>query len=259
MSSSARSYVRGPSSPPPRRGGVDRGRGERGVTEHRGDGRERDAGRHRRDAVAVPKPPGARLRALDAGGAHERAHLAVCGLPGDGPQAPVRAPHAPLRAPHPVHELQGLHQVLRHRNGPPVGPAALQGRDPDLVRLEVHVARAKANRFGDPASGHREDPGEGLHGGLRMRARHGEEPLALWSRQVLSPARADELAHHRPSPNRPSDPERYISVWELTTTVCRPPLSRSVSPAITGGPRPSPVSKRDSGALRRSWTSCWSF
>ena len=68
------------------------------------------------------------------------------------------------------------------RNGPPVVRAALQGRDPDLVRLEVHVARAKAKRFGDPAPGHREGPGEGLHGGLRMRARHGEEPLALWSR-----------------------------------------------------------------------------
>ena len=90
--------------------------------------------------------------------------------------------------------------------------AALQGRDPDLVRLEVHVARAKAKRFGDPAPGHREGPGEGLHGGLRMRARHGEEALALWLRQVLAPARVDELAHHRSSPFRPSDPERYISV-----------------------------------------------
>ena len=150
------------------------------MPEHRGDGRERDAGRHRRDAVAVPKPPGARLRALDAGGAHERAHLAVRGLPGDGPQAPVRAPGAPLRAPHAVHELERLHQVLRHRNRPPVGPAALQGRDPDLVRLEVHVARAKAKRFGDAASGQRQGPGEGLDGGASDASAHcGEEALAL--------------------------------------------------------------------------------
>ena len=208
------------------------------MPEHRGDGRERDAGHDRRDAVAVPKPPGARLRALDAGGAHERAHLAVRGLPGDGPQAPVRAPRAALRAPHAVHELERLHQVLRDRNGPPVGSAPFQGRDPDLVRLEIDVARAKAKRFGDPAPGHREGPGEGLHGGLRMRARHGEEPLAFELRQVLSPTRVDELAHHRSLPFRPSDPERYISVWERTTAVCRPPLLAAHTLAVPGRPRP---------------------
>ena len=182
------------------------------MPEHRGDGRERDPGGDRRDAVAVPKPPGARLRALDAGGAHERAHLAIRGLPGDGPKAPVRTPCAPLRAPHPVHELERLHQVLlRHRNGPPVGSAALQGRDPDFVFREVDVARADAKRFGDAAPGHREGPGEGLHGGLRMRARHGEDALALWSRQVLSPARVDEFAYHRPSPIPPSDPNGTLA------------------------------------------------
>ena len=157
-----------------------------------------------------------------------------------------------------------LHQVLRHRNGPPVGLAAFQGRDPDLVRLEVDVTRAKAKRFGGPAPGHREGPGEGLHGGLRMRARHGEEALALWSRQVLATARADELAHHRPSPNRPSDPERYISVWELTTAVCRPPLLAAHTLAVPGRPRPWHVPKRDrmsirehgrSGASRPEWMS----
>ena len=45
------------------------------MPEHRGDGGERHAGRDRRDAVAAPEPPGARLRALDAGRSHERAHL----------------------------------------------------------------------------------------------------------------------------------------------------------------------------------------
>ena len=101
-------------------------------------------------------------------------------------------------------------KVLRHRNGPPVGLAALQGRHPDLARLEVDVARAQAKRFADVASGHREGPDEGLDGGLGVRARRGEEALALRLRQVLSPARVDELAHHRPSPIRPSDPERCI-------------------------------------------------
>ena len=138
-----------------------------------------------------------------------------------------------------------LHQVLRHRNGPPVGSAALQGRDPDLVRLKVDVARAKAKRFGHPASGHREGPGEGLHGGLRMRARHGEEPLALWSRQVLSPARVDELAHHRSSPFPPSDPERYISVWELTTSPSRPPLSAAPRRRSRPAQGPGPFENRD--------------
>ena len=126
-----------------------------------------------------------------------------------------------------------------------MGPAALQGRDPDLVRLEVDVARAKAKRFGHAAPGHREGPGEGLHGGLRMRARHGEEALALKSRQVLSPARVDQLAHHRSSPFRPSDPKRYISVWRLTTSPSRPSLSATRTLAIAAGPRLWPVRKRD--------------
>ena len=152
----------------PDRGGVDRGRRQRRVPEHRGDGRQRYPGRHRRDAVAVPKAPRARLRALDAGGAHERPHLAVRRLPGDGPQRARRPSHAPLRAPHAVHQLKGVHEVLGHRNGPPVLRAPLQRRDPQLARLEIDVARADPERFGDATSGHREGPGEGLHGRFRV-------------------------------------------------------------------------------------------
>ena len=129
-------------------------------------------------------------------------------------------------------------RVLRHRNGPPVGSPALQGRDPDLVRLAVDVARAEAKRVGDAAPGQREGPGEGLHGGLGVRARRGEEALALELRQALSPACVGELAHHHPSWIRPSDPERYISEWERTTALCRPPLSADRTPAIPVRPRP---------------------
>ena len=78
------------------------------------------------------------------------------------------APRARLGAPEPVDELKGVHQVLRERYGPPVACAALQRRDPDLVRLEVDVARADGEGFGDPAPGHREGPGEGLHGRFRV-------------------------------------------------------------------------------------------
>ena len=155
------------------------------MPEDRGDGRERDAGRHRGDAEAVPKAPGARLRARDAGRSHDRADLPVRGLPGDGPKGPVRAPRAPLEPSQPVHELKGVHQVLRDRNGPPVLRPALQGRDPELVRLEVDVARADPERLGHPAPRHREGPGEGLHHGLGVRARRGEEALALGGGEVL--------------------------------------------------------------------------
>ena len=61
-------------------------------------------------------------------------------------------------------------QGLGDRNGPPVASAALQGRDPDLARLEVD---------GDAGPGHREGVGEGLDGRLGVRADRGEEALAL--------------------------------------------------------------------------------
>ena len=162
---------------------------------------ERDPRRHRRDAEAVPKAPRARLRALDARASHERPHLAVRRLPGDGPKGARRPSHAPLRAPHAVHQLKGVHQVLRDWYGPPVVRAALQRRDPELARLKVDVTRADAERFGDPAPRHRERAGEGLHGGLRMRAHRGEEALAFGRGQVPPTARVDEregvLGHGR--------------------------------------------------------------
>ena len=105
-----------------------------------------------------------------------------------------RFAHRPLpwSRPQPMHELERVHQVLGHRNGLPVVLAALQRRDPQLPRLEVHVARADPERLGDPAPGHREGSGEGLDDGFRMRARHGEEALALFRGQVLPAARVDE-------------------------------------------------------------------
>ena len=63
-------------------------------------------------------------------------------------------------------------------------------------------------------------------------------------------ARVDELAHHRPSPSRPSDPERYISVWERTTPPSRPPRSAARSPAIPARPRPRAVRKCSRMSIR---------
>ena len=61
--------------------------------------------------------------------------------------------------------------------------AALQGRDPDLARLEVD---------GDAGPGHREGVGEGLDGRLGVRADRGEEALALAGGQVLPAPGVDE-------------------------------------------------------------------
>ena len=84
------------------------------------------------------------------------------------------------------------YQVLGHRNSPQVVLAALQRRDPQLPGLKIDVARADPERLGDPAPGHREGPGEGLAGGPRVRARRGEEALALRPGQVLPAAGVDE-------------------------------------------------------------------
>ena len=76
----------------------------------------------------------------------------------------------------------------------------------ELHRLEVDVARAKGERLGDPAPGHREGPGEGLHGGFRVDPDRGEEALALAGGQVLAPARVNE--GERPIGH---GPESYIT------------------------------------------------
>ena len=70
--------------------------------------------------------------------------------------------------------------------------AALQGRGPNLVRLEVDVARADPERLGHAAPAHREGSRQGLDGGIRVRAGRGEEALALGRDQVLPAARVDE-------------------------------------------------------------------
>ena len=140
-----------------------------------------------------------------------------------------------MRAPHAVHELKGVHQVLGHRNGPPVVLAALQGRDPDLPRLEVDVARADPERLGDPAPGHREGPREGLDRGLRMRARRGEEALALGGGQVLPPARVDQgeraVGH---------GPEKLHYFMSNDQRRDRPPLPAARSRALRGPGRCEP-------------------
>ena len=110
----------------PDRGGVDRGCRERGVSEDGRDRGERDAGGNCGDAVAVAKAPGARLRALDAGRSHDRAHLAVRRLPGDGPKGPGRAPRAPLEPSQLMHELEGVHDP-RGPERPASGPSGASG------------------------------------------------------------------------------------------------------------------------------------
>ena len=130
----------------------------------------------------------ARLRALDAGAAHDGAHLAVRVLAGDGPQERFRAAGASLGASQAVDEFVGVDQVFRDRNGPPGGSTALQRRDPDLARLEVDVAGPGRERLAHPASGQR----EGLDRGRRVGPDRGEEALALCGGEVLAAAGVDQ-------------------------------------------------------------------
>ena len=138
------------------------------------------------------RPRGQALGAGDAGAAHELAHLTVRGLAGDRPQEPVPAPGARLGASHTVHEVEGLDQVLRHRNGPPGGAAALECRDSQLGGLEVDIAGAQRQRFAHAAAGKRERTYERLHGRLRVSGDGVEESRTLRSGEVLPPPRVDQ-------------------------------------------------------------------
>ena len=98
-----------------------------------------------------------------------------------------------------MHQVEGVHEVLRDRNGPPVLTAALEGRDPDLARLEVDVAGPDAEGLAHPGAGHCEDLGEGPDRWTGVFARYGEEARALGTGEVLPAAGIDEgeavLAH----------------------------------------------------------------
>ena len=67
-------------------------------------------------------------------------------------------------------------------------PAGRIEWDPDLVRLEVDVARSDGEGLGDAAPGHRES----LGGGFRVRAHRGEEAVALAGGEVLAAALVDQ-------------------------------------------------------------------
>ena len=71
---------------------------------------------------------------------------------------------------------------LGDRNGPPVACAALQGGDPELVRLEVDVARPEPDRLAHAAPGHREGAREGHRRGRgRPAPRARCEPLSSFA------------------------------------------------------------------------------
>ena len=219
----------------PDRGGVDRGRRERGVSEDGGDRGERDAGGDRGDSKRIAKAPGARLGALDAGAAHDGADLAVRGLPRDGPKRAGRPSGAPLGASHAVHELEGVCR-LGDRDGPPVACAALQGRDPEFVGLEVDVAWADGERFTHSAPGHRESAREGLDRRFRVDLDRGEEAFALFGGEVLAAGGADQVegvVGH--------GPKSYLTLEVMTSVAVRLGFGTALSLAIAAGPRPWPV------------------
>ena len=224
----------------PDRGGVDRGCRERGVSEDGRDRGERDASGNCGDAVAVAKAPGARLRALDAGRSHDRAHLAVRRLPGDGPKGPGRAPRASLEPSQPMHELEGVHEVLGDRNGPPVVRPALQVRDSEFARLEVDIARADPERLGHPAPGHREGARQGLDARSRVRAGRGEEALALRPGEIFPAACVDQgeraVGH---------EPEKLHYFMSNDQASGRPPLPAALQRPLPARPWLRGVPKRD--------------
>ena len=91
-----------------------------------------------------------------------------------------------------MHELEGVHEVLGDRNGPPVVRPALQVRDSEFARLEVDIARADPERLGHPAPGHREGARQGLDARSRVRAGRGEEALALRPGEIFPAACVDQ-------------------------------------------------------------------
>ena len=197
----------------------------------------------KRIAASGPATPEG-LRALEAGRSHDRADLPVRGLAGDGPKGPVRASHARLEASEAVHELKG-YQVLRNRNGPPLVGPALQGRNPDLARLEVHVARADPERLGHPAPGHRERSGKRLDRGLGARARRGEEALALLGGEVLPAPGVDQ---GEGAVGHGSEKLHYFMSNDQRRA--RPPSSAALLRAIPARPAHRGVPKRDRMCIR---------
>ena len=91
-----------------------------------------------------------------------------------------------------VDESQLAHELRGHRDGAPVFVPALQGGDPDLGDVEVHVAGAQREGFGDTASGVGKHEREGLHFGPCVGAGRDEETLALLGGQVFATAGVEE-------------------------------------------------------------------
>ena len=94
----------------------------------------------------------------------------------------------------PVDEVQRVDEVRGDRDHSPVLPPPLERGDPDLIRLEVDVARAQCEGFADPTAGERERARERLDGGLRVGADRGEEAIPFVAGEVLPSFGADELA-----------------------------------------------------------------
>ena len=126
---------------------------------------ERHGGADGGDAVAVPEPLRAAVRAVgDAGGGHDLGHSAVAGGPGPGPerriqQGPLRARQTLSEA---MHHVEGVEVALGHRNAPVDARAALfEGLEDDGLAGQVDASRRDGQGLGEPAAGEVQQAAEG--------------------------------------------------------------------------------------------------
>ena len=126
------------------------------------------------------------------------ARMSCCDVPargraGEGPQqCRGGTSRVRLRAAQPVHERELARELLGDRDRAPVLFAPLQRAEAQLGGGEVDVSRAKRELLRYPAPGVGQREREGLDGGARVGARHGEEARTLLARQVFAPTRIDQ-------------------------------------------------------------------
>ena len=207
------------------------------MPEHRGDGRERHAGGDGGDTEAVVQPFGGTLGDLQCRrGARERRSGGPCSggccshSHAVRPRRLVRACRTRWTSPEGV-----ATGILGDRYGPPVVCAALKCGDPELGRLEVHVAGSDAERLAHPASSHGERAGERLHGRLgvsRAAARKRVRSSAAKYFRPQAPMTEPSEDGARVAESGRDAPECYVTPMETTITLIYPAFSGRLLLAI---------------------------
>ena len=150
------------------------------MAEHRGERRQRHAGRDCGNPEAVPQALGAGLGATDSGLVHQGANLSKGTGAGHWPDPAVAARGLRLAGAQAVREFQAAGQFNGHRHFAPALGAALEGADAQQRLFEVDIGGPQREGFGDPAAAEGQGQGKGLHFGARRAPRRGDEPVAFF-------------------------------------------------------------------------------